>query len=253
MATRPSPPAPEMQHVRSGAVGAMGRSLGRIAGAAGSAGRCIAAGDAVIEILDATSSIPSFVTDRLGRTTADPEPGGIDSESGPASADPGAAPSGEAGQYQIAYGHRRVRACRARADRSVRSCKDLSDEDLVVAQGQENSARTDLSYIERARFASRSTDSGLRARRDYGSLKMDKTQLSRLLASAMRSGRDREASARAEGRPAALEALSERWFRTACEGRSEAAAEPRFLAARHKHALRPSLRRVAPNGRRGRA
>ena len=43
--------------------------------------------------------------------------------------------------------------------RNVRAVvRDLSDEQLVVAQGQENSARTDLTYIERARFAARLED-----------------------------------------------------------------------------------------------
>jgi ParB family chromosome partitioning protein len=58
-----------------------------------------------------------------------------------------------AGRYQIAFGHRRVAAAAALGIKVKAVIKDLSDEDLVIAQGQENNERLDLSYIERARFA----------------------------------------------------------------------------------------------------
>ncbi|WP_298962161.1 plasmid partitioning protein RepB [uncultured Methylobacterium sp.] len=58
-----------------------------------------------------------------------------------------------AGRYEIAYGRRRTRAARA-IGRPVRALvRELSDADLLVAQGSENLAREDLSYIERAHFA----------------------------------------------------------------------------------------------------
>jgi ParB family chromosome partitioning protein len=60
---------------------------------------------------------------------------------------------GAEGRYQIAYGHRRVAAAAALGIKVKAVIKDLSDEDLVIAQGQENNERLDLSYIERARFA----------------------------------------------------------------------------------------------------
>jgi ParB family chromosome partitioning protein len=58
----------------------------------------------------------------------------------------------------------------------------MSDEDLVVAQGQENSARTDLSYIERGRFALALSDWGFDRSVIMSALNMEKTQLSRLIA-----------------------------------------------------------------------
>ena len=175
----PAPPA-EMQHVRSGAVGAMGRSLGRIASAAESAKALIAAGDAVLDI-PTDKLIPSFVMDRLGSQTADPELVESIRERGqqvPILVRPHPeAPD----HYQIAYGHRRFRAL-VELGRPARAVvKDLSDEDLVVAQGQENSARTDLSYIERARFAMALTDRGFERSVVMAALSMEKTQLSRLL------------------------------------------------------------------------
>jgi len=57
----------------------------------------------------------------------------------------------------------------------------LSDEQLVVAQGQENSARSDLSYIERARFAVVLEEKGFDRPVIMSALSMEKTQLSRLL------------------------------------------------------------------------
>jgi ParB family transcriptional regulator, chromosome partitioning protein len=65
----------------------------------------------------------------------------------------------QAGRYQIAFGHRRLRAV-ARLGLKVKAIvRDLSDDQLVIAQGQENNERQDLTYIEKARFAD-----GLRAR-----------------------------------------------------------------------------------------
>ena len=59
------------------------------------------------------------------------------------------------GRYQTAFGHRRVRAVAA-LGRPVRAIvRELSDEEMVVAQGQENHARKDLSFIEKALFARR--------------------------------------------------------------------------------------------------
>ena len=57
------------------------------------------------------------------------------------------------GRYMIVFGHRRVRVARA-LNRSVRAVvKDMDDVAHVLAQGQENTARADLSFIEKALFA----------------------------------------------------------------------------------------------------
>ncbi|AYD04543.1 plasmid partitioning protein RepB [Neorhizobium sp. NCHU2750] len=57
------------------------------------------------------------------------------------------------GRYQVAFGHRRLRVV-AELGRTVKAVvRELSDEQLVVAQGQENNQREDLTYIEKARFA----------------------------------------------------------------------------------------------------
>lgn len=64
------------------------------------------------------------------------------------------------GRYQIVFGHRRVRAARE-LGRPVRAVvKAIDDRAHVIAQGQENSARANLSFVERALFAKRLEDLG---------------------------------------------------------------------------------------------
>lgn len=94
------------------------------------------------------------------------------------------------GRYQIAYGHRRLRAA-IELERPVRAIvKPLTDEQLVVAQGQENSARTDLSFIERALFAAQLEARGFNRETIMAALSIDKTGLSRLISSAVKIPRD---------------------------------------------------------------
>lgn len=59
------------------------------------------------------------------------------------------------GRYMIVFGHRRVRVARE-LGRKVRAVvKAIDDKAHVIAQGQENSARANLSFIEKAAFAGR--------------------------------------------------------------------------------------------------
>jgi ParB family chromosome partitioning protein len=86
-----------------------------------------------------------------------------------------------AGRYQVAFGHRRLRAA-SELGRAVRAVvKQLSDRDLVIAQGQENSARADLSFIERARFARQLEDGGYDRETIISALSVDKTTVSRMI------------------------------------------------------------------------
>lgn len=85
------------------------------------------------------------------------------------------------GRYQVAYGHRRLAATKELGIKVRAVIRQLTDDQLVVSQGQENSARTNLSYIERALFALRLEQ------RDFGrdiimaSLGVDKAALSKML------------------------------------------------------------------------
>ena len=68
----------------------------------------------------------------------------------------------DAARYQIAYGRRRLRACIELGRRVRAMVRPLSDQELVVAQGQENNAREDLAFIERELFAASFEEGGYR-------------------------------------------------------------------------------------------
>jgi ParB family chromosome partitioning protein len=85
------------------------------------------------------------------------------------------------GRFQVVYGRRRVAALR-RLGLPVRAMvRDLNDHDLVVAQGQENAARKDLSFIEKAVFAQAMVDRGFARKVVEDALHIDKTVVSRML------------------------------------------------------------------------
>jgi ParB family chromosome partitioning protein len=64
------------------------------------------------------------------------------------------------GRYMIVFGHRRVRVASA-LGRKVRAVvKPMDDVAHILAQGQENTARADLSFIEKALFAKSLLDMG---------------------------------------------------------------------------------------------
>ncbi len=57
------------------------------------------------------------------------------------------------GRYMVVFGHRRVRTARDLGRKVSAVIREISDRDHVVAQGQENTARANLSFIEKALFA----------------------------------------------------------------------------------------------------
>jgi ParB family chromosome partitioning protein len=82
------------------------------------------------------------------------------------------------GRYQIVYGHRRLRAA-MELGQPLKAIKvELSDADLVMAQGIENGARQDLTWIERALFAKRMEDAGTKPRDIKAALLIDDANLS---------------------------------------------------------------------------
>ncbi|KTR03976.1 chromosome partitioning protein ParB [Aureimonas ureilytica] len=88
----------------------------------------------------------------------------------------------DASRFQTAFGHRRVRAART-LNRPVRAIvREMDDEALALAQGIENSARQDLTFIERAVFATRLEEAG-QSRAVIGrALSVDKAEVSKLIA-----------------------------------------------------------------------
>ncbi len=92
----------------------------------------------------------------------------------------------KAGFYQAAYGHRRIRACRELDMRVKALVDDLSDENLLIAQGKENSERRNLSFIERAFFAKAMLDYGFERQSAQAALGVHKSEMTRLLQASQR-------------------------------------------------------------------
>jgi ParB family transcriptional regulator, chromosome partitioning protein len=86
------------------------------------------------------------------------------------------------GRYQIAYGHRRLRAAIV-LRRKVRAVvREMTNTEVVIAQGKENSERRDLSFIERALFARNLEEAGFDRTTLIAALSVHETEVVRLLA-----------------------------------------------------------------------
>lgn len=86
------------------------------------------------------------------------------------------------GRFQVAYGHRRLRAANL-LNAKVRSVvREMTDEQMVIAQGKENSERRDLTFIERALFAQSLEDRGFDRNVLMAALCVDKSEIAKLLA-----------------------------------------------------------------------
>lgn len=87
-----------------------------------------------------------------------------------------------AGRFIIVYGHRRARAARQLGINVRAVVKPIEDIAHVIAQGQENTARSDLTFIEKALFAQKLVGSGIDKEAVKSALTIDDTLLSRMLA-----------------------------------------------------------------------
>lgn len=85
------------------------------------------------------------------------------------------------GRYQIVFGHRRVRAARQLGRKVKAVIRTITNDEHVIAQGQENSARENLSFIERALFAQRLLDQGYDRPTIQAALSVDAPMLTRML------------------------------------------------------------------------
>lgn len=172
---------------RSGAIKAMGLSLADMSRELQSAKQLtesLAKGDQVVE-LDADLIDGSFVEDRLTRQeTDDPEFLTLvqslhqHGQQVPILVRPHPE---VAGRYQAAYGHRRMRAA-GRLGLPVKALiKPLTDAELILAQGKENSERRDLSFIERALFAQALIERGFDRSTVQEALSLHKAEMTRFL------------------------------------------------------------------------
>ncbi|MBN9245507.1 MAG: plasmid partitioning protein RepB [Mesorhizobium sp.] len=182
-------PSADAQRQRSaaGAVKAMGLSLGGLSREVEEARRLKEALTSAERVLDLDAGLidTSFVTDRLGR--------GDDADASFAELVRSIETSGQQvpvlvrphpdrpGRYQTAYGHRRIRAAE-RLGRPVRAIvRALSDTELVLAQGKENTERRDLSFIERAFFAQALMERGFERAVVQEALSLHKAEMTRFL------------------------------------------------------------------------
>ena len=83
-------------------------------------------------------------------------------------------------RFQIVYGHRRWLAARQLGRPVLALEVEISDLDLVLAQGIENANRQDLTWIERALFASRMDQAGIKPRYIYAALAIEDAELARM-------------------------------------------------------------------------
>ena len=87
----------------------------------------------------------------------------------------------DSGRFMIVFGHRRVRVA-SELKVNVRAVvKSMDDVSHILAQGQENTARADLSFIEKAMFAKSLADMGQSKDVIKSALTVDGTLLSRML------------------------------------------------------------------------
>jgi ParB family chromosome partitioning protein len=87
----------------------------------------------------------------------------------------------EEGRYQVAYGHRRLKAAMVLGIKVRAVVREFDDQSLVIAQGIENGERKNLSYIERVAFALALEQKGFTRQIIMKALSTDKTELSKML------------------------------------------------------------------------
>lgn len=85
------------------------------------------------------------------------------------------------GRFEIVYGRRRLRALRELGQPVKAMVRQLDDHALVMAQGQENTSRQDLSFVEKASFAAQLQGDGYDRQTIAAALSIDLPMLSRML------------------------------------------------------------------------
>jgi ParB family chromosome partitioning protein len=172
-----------LERVKTGAISAMGTSLKQLTESAKAASRLqeqFAAGAVVIEI-EPDKIDASLIKDRIAVEVDSDFEALVESIRSSGQQVPILVRPLEGGRYQIAYGHRRARAAAKIGVKVKALVRELTDAELVVAQGKENLDRKDLSFIERARFACRLEKQGFDRNVIMAALSTDKADLSRYI------------------------------------------------------------------------
>lgn len=84
------------------------------------------------------------------------------------------------GRYQVVYGRRRLAAIRGLKTPVKALIRTLSDEEAVLAQGQENNLRKDPSFIEKALFAGDLEEAGYDAKVVQDALNVNRSHTSHM-------------------------------------------------------------------------
>jgi ParB family chromosome partitioning protein len=89
--------------------------------------------------------------------------------------------SSDSQRFMVVFGHRRLKVAKELGIPVKAVVKKLDDITSAIAQGQENSARSNLSFIERAYFAQNLLASGMTKEVVRSSLAIDEAMLSKML------------------------------------------------------------------------
>ena len=141
-------------------------------------------GERVVEI-DPSLIDPSPIRDRMAGDPAEDESLRASiAETGqqsPVLLRPAPSIAGQEARFVTVFGHRRVAVARALGTKVKAVVAEMSDEDAFVRQGVENAERCDLTFIEKALFARRLTEAGLKQRVVATSLGTAETNVSTML------------------------------------------------------------------------
>ncbi|MFC0246597.1 plasmid partitioning protein RepB [Falsochrobactrum ovis] len=147
--------------ITSGALQSMNDAITGLSREADELREAVAGGYSIIEV-DTALIDPSFVKDRLDEFSGPDFEALVESirtngQGVPVLLRPNPE---KVGRYQIAYGHRRVAALKQLGKKVKSFIRNLTDDELIIAQGNENLERKDLTFIEKAFFAKKLEDRG---------------------------------------------------------------------------------------------
>lgn len=170
-------PAPRLEYGRFGASRSMKVSIDEMAENA----KKMAAGETIAE-LDTALVDESFVSDRIGVDDEDyrqlRDAIAAHGQASPILVRPH---PDQPGRYMVVFGHRRTRVARELGVPVRAVIKKLEDIAHILAQGQENTVRANLSFIEKAVFAKKLLAMGQTKETIKSALTIDDTLLSRML------------------------------------------------------------------------
>jgi len=155
--------SPRPRHTPSGALQSMNDALTGISHEADELRKTLTNGLTIVEI-DPLDIDASFIKDRLDDFEGEDFANLLDSirENGQAVPVLVRPHPDQEGRYQLAYGHRRVEAIKQLGLKAKAFIRNLTDDELVIAQGNENLERKDLTFIEKAFFALRLEERGVK-------------------------------------------------------------------------------------------